>query len=89
MKSDDFGGGVCLNSVEEAGNAAINSEESADPNPPSEPVASQVYKKKDKKLPKKRKGEAEKLLEDCKGRTTRRATAKDKVPLHSRVELSV
>jgi hypothetical protein len=89
MKSGDAGGGACLNSVEEAANTAINSEESADPDPSSEPVATQVYKKKDKKSPKKRKGEAEKLLEDCKGRTTRRATAKDKVPLHSQVELSV
>jgi len=65
-----------------------NSRESVPPDPPvAVAVAAEGSSKKEEQAPKKRKGEAEKLLADQKGRTTRRATAKEKVPFSSCIEI--
>jgi hypothetical protein len=78
-KSGDSGDSVSADKTAAVAIAAENSGESAPPDPPLATIAAQVPSKKDKQLPKKRKGEAEKLLEDQIGRSTRRSTAKEKV----------
>ena len=58
-----------------------HSGETAPPKPPvAVDISSELQSRNDKQAPKKRKGEAEKLLESCTiGRPKRRASAKDKV----------
>ena len=70
----DPAAGVATEVVEHSG-------ESAPEDPSSAAIAAQAPAKKEKQAPKKRKGEAEKLLEDQLGRSKRRPTAKDKVTL--------
>jgi hypothetical protein len=80
-KSGDSGDSVSADKTAAVAIAAKNFGESAPPDPPlaTIAIAAQVPSKKDKQLPKKRKGEAEKLLEDQIGRSNRRSTAKEKV----------
>jgi hypothetical protein len=76
----DLATGVATELVEHSG-------ESAPPDPSLAAIAAQAPTKKEKQAPKKRQGEAEKLLEDQLGCSKRRSTAKDKVTLQSSLTL--